>query len=74
VSAVATPARKRHADAEDGPAERPAERLFEPHGTTLEDAILELWDDLVAGRDAECPVCGDSISMIECASCGSELS
>ena len=74
MSAVATPARKRDTHVEGAPADRPAERLFEPHGTTLEDSILELWDDLVAGRDAECPVCGDSISMIECASCGSELS
>ena len=74
MSAVASPARSRDTHVEDAPADRPAERLFEPHGTTLEDSILELWDDLVAGRDAECPVCGDSISMIECASCGSELS
>ena len=74
MPAVATPTRERHEHAGDAPAERPAERLFEPHGTTLEDAILGLWDDLVAGRDAECPVCGGSISMIECADCGSELS
>ena len=74
MSAVATPTHERHDHAVDAPAERPAERLFEPRGTTLEDAILVLWDDLVAGRDAECPVCGGSISMIECADCGSELS
>jgi hypothetical protein len=74
VPAVATPTRERNDRVGDAPTERPAGRLFEPHGTTLEDAILGLWEDLVAGRDAECPVCGGSISMIECADCGSELS
>jgi hypothetical protein len=52
----------------------PAEALFEPHGTTLEDVVLGLWEDLVAGRDASCPVCHESMSMIGCSSCGSELS
>ena len=74
MSAVATPTLGPETSFEADPAERPAERLFQPHGTTLEDAILDLWEDLVAGRDAECPVCGGSISMIGCSSCGSELS
>ena len=74
MSAVATRTRERDAHSEAHPAELPDERLFEPHGATLEDAILGLWEDLVAGRDALCPVCGGSMSMIGCSSCGSELS
>ena len=74
MPAVATPSLGPDKSFEVSPDERPTERLFKPHGTTLEDAILDLWENLVAGRDAECPVCGGSISMIECADCGSELS
>jgi hypothetical protein len=73
MAAVATPARAVE-PATDEPGARPDQRLFEPHGATLEDAILGVWENLVAGRDAECPVCGGSMSMIECSSCGSELS
>jgi hypothetical protein len=73
VPAVATRPRERDAHLEHPPSEAP-ERLFEPHGTTLEDMVLGLWEDLVAGRDASCPVCRESMSMIGCSSCGSELS
>ena len=74
MPAVATRTHAREPVLEDEGPEGAAERLFEPHGTTLEDAILELWEDLVAGRDAACPVCNGSMSMIGCSSCGSELS
>jgi hypothetical protein len=50
-------------------------KLFEPRGETLEDVILGAWEALVAGRHAECPVCGGSMAMLEgCSDCGSELS
>jgi hypothetical protein len=74
VAAVATPTRGREADRAHEHEQHSDERLFEPHGTTLEDVILDLWDDLVAGRDAECPVCSAPMSMIGCTRCGSELS
>jgi hypothetical protein len=49
-------------------------RLFEPRSVTLEDAILAIWQDLVAEGRAGCPVCGGSISVEGgCAACGSEL-
>jgi hypothetical protein len=57
------------------PGAKTRPRLFEPGGTTLEDVILASWNDLVAERSAECPVCGDSMSLLSgCPSCGSELS
>jgi hypothetical protein len=74
VPAVATRTQAPETAFEDEGHEGTDERLFEPHGTTLEDAVLELWEDLVAGRDAVCPVCSGSMSMIGCSSCGSELS
>jgi hypothetical protein len=74
VPAVATRTRERDVQLGRHPGAAPAERLFEPHGTTLEDVVLGLWEDLVAGRDASCPVCHESMSMIGCSSCGSELS
>ena len=74
MPAVATPTHARETVYEDEGTMGTEERLFEPHGTTLEDAILDLWEDLVAGRDAVCPVCSASMSMIGCSSCGSELS
>jgi tRNA(Ile2) C34 agmatinyltransferase TiaS len=50
-------------------------RLFEPHGSTLEDVVLGAWEDLVAGDPAECPVCGGSMRGAGgCRSCGSDLS
>jgi hypothetical protein len=49
--------------------------LFEPGGPTLEDSILGVWEDLVAGGRAQCPVCGDSMSAAGgCEACGAELS
>jgi hypothetical protein len=51
------------------------ERLFEPGGTSLEDAVLERWDRLVADGRATCLVCGGSMSAGGgCESCGAELS
>lgn len=62
-----------------GPAEPQtegsAQRLFEPGGLTLEDVVLLAWEELVADGRAECPVCGDVLSMLDgCAGCGSDLS
>ena len=70
---------------QDAAAERPRTRqasssgarstLFEPGGTTLEDSILGVWEDLVAEGNAACPVCGDSMSAAGgCEACGAELS
>jgi hypothetical protein len=59
----------------DARAERSAQRLFEPGGLTLEDVVLGVWEELVADGRAECPVCGDAMSMLDgCAGCGSDLS
>ena len=56
-------------------AEPTAERLFEPGGLTLEDAILGVWEDLTGEGRAECPVCGGrTLAAAGCAGCGSELS
>ena len=58
----------------DATTERSA-RLFEPQGLTLEDVVLDAWEDLVAGGPAECPVCGGSMRGAGgCGSCGSDLS
>ncbi len=52
-----------------------APRMFKvPAGSTLEDKILGAWEDLGAHGQADCPVCGDSLSRQGCGSCGSELS
>lgn len=52
-----------------------AQRLFEPTGSTFEDLILGVWEDLMAGNRAECPVCGERLRVAGgCESCGSELS
>ena len=49
--------------------------LFEPGGTTLEESILGVWDELVAEGNTACPVCGDSMSAAGgCEACGAELS
>ncbi len=58
------------------PAEGSASpRLFEPGGVTLEDAVLDTWGDLLTRGEAECPVCGGSMSAVSgCDSCGAELS
>ena len=50
-------------------------RLFEPTGLTLEDVVLDAWEDLVAGGPAECPVCGGTMRAAGgCRDCGSDLS
>ena len=55
--------------------ERSAMRLFEPTGLTLEDVVLDAWEDLVAGSPAECPVCGGRLrAAAGCEACGSDLS
>jgi hypothetical protein len=69
-------------DQKAGSAEPPADsakpgpvRLFEPSGATLEDFVLEAWEDLVVQGRVECPVCGGAMSAVSgCESCGSELS
>jgi rubrerythrin len=52
-------------------------RLFEPDGSTLEDVVLRIWEDLAAEGRAVCPVCGGSMAPSAdggCPACGSELS
>ncbi len=72
MAAVAT---SEPALAEPPTAKAPAPRLFEPGGTTLEDLVLGVWDELVAEGRAECPVCGGWIApSAGCESCGAELS
>ena len=72
MAAVAT---REPALAERPPAKAPAPRLFEPGGLTLEDVVLDLWEELVTAGRAECPVCGGSIApAAKCGSCGAELS
>ena len=49
--------------------------LFEPGGTTLEDSILGVWEDLVAEGRAQCPVCAGAMDVAGgCEGCGAELS
>ena len=63
------------APAQRAVAERPAQRLFEPGGPTLEELILEAWGDLADGRGAECPLCRGRMAIAGgCSDCGSELS
>jgi hypothetical protein len=67
--------RREAACVEESQTEASRPRLFAPRGRTLEDVILGAWEDLAAGRHAECPVCGGSMSMLRgCDGCGSELS
>jgi hypothetical protein len=74
MSPVATENRQA-ALVEESQTEATRPRLSEPRGRTLEDVILGAWEALAAGRRAECPVCGGSMSMLHgCESCGSELS
>jgi hypothetical protein len=51
-----------------------APKLFQPAGSTLEDAILGAWEDLALNGRADCPVCGDTLTAHGCSGCGSELS
>ena len=61
--------------AERPPVEAPAPRLFEPGGGTLEDVVLDVWEDLCAEGRAACPVCrGSMVRAGGCESCGAELS
>jgi hypothetical protein len=73
VSAVATsPVR-----VDDPPATvRPPSRLFEPPGgeVSLEDSILDAWEDLARQGEAGCPVCGGRMQADRCDGCGSALS
>jgi hypothetical protein len=74
MSLVATRQRGHAAHApESGSAEPPAQRLFEPEGRRLEDAILATWDELVDRGRTACPVCGGEMSGAGCDACGSEL-
>ncbi len=60
-----------------GEASSPGARstLFEPGGTTLEDSILGVWEDLVADGRAQCPVCAGAMDVAGgCEGCGAELS
>jgi hypothetical protein len=60
---------------DSGSAEPPGQRLFEPQGPTLEDAILATWRELASAARAGCPVCAGELSREDgCASCGSQLS
>jgi len=51
-----------------------ADRLFEPSGSTLEDTILDAWEDLGLHGRTECPVCAGELEAAGCTTCGSELS
>jgi hypothetical protein len=58
-----------------GSAEPPVQRLFEPQGPTLEDAILATWEELASADRATCPVCAAEMTRANgCSTCGSELS
>jgi hypothetical protein len=76
MGAVATRERQPGVPALDnGSAEPPGRRLFEPEGSTLEDAILATWQELATAEHAPCPVCAAELSRAgQCASCGSQLS
>jgi hypothetical protein len=74
VSALATTSPSRGGLAERPQTERPAMRLFEPQGVTLEDTILDVWEALSAGSTAACPVCDGALTVHGCARCESELS
>jgi hypothetical protein len=74
VSAVATEGLRNPGSTEPQTGSS-AQRLFEPGGQTLEDAVLDAWEELVADGRAECPICGGAMSMLAgCEGCGSELS
>jgi hypothetical protein len=69
MTAVATRERPR-----SGSAEPPTQRLFEPQGPTLEDAILAVWNQLASTGRATCPVCSGELSRRSgCEECGAEF-
>ena len=76
MTSIATPPAEECQRHDGAPSPKP--RLFEPAGEaprTLEDAIVDAWDELAATGHAECPVCGGSLSAAGgCESCGAELS
>jgi hypothetical protein len=74
MSAVATRERS-PGRAERRSAEAPAQRLFDPSGSRLEDSILAAWQELAQEDHATCPVCsGEMTRAGGCDSCGSQLS
>jgi hypothetical protein len=75
MTAVATREREVTAPRDRGSAEPPAQRLFEPKGPTLEDAIIATWRELAGAERTACPVCSAEMSRAgTCSACGSELS
>jgi tRNA(Ile2) C34 agmatinyltransferase TiaS len=71
---VAAVAIKERADVGREATQAGEARLFEPGGVTLEDIVLEAWEDLASQGRADCPVCGDSMTVAGgCRACGSEL-
>jgi DnaJ-class molecular chaperone len=74
VAAVASPP---GAATKQAQAPRP-QALFEGGSATLEEAILGVWQELVAEGRARCPVCGDAMDAADsagaCEACGAELS
>jgi hypothetical protein len=82
VAATATAAAV-DALAERPPREGSAPRLFDSGpvasgdagARTLEDVVLDAWEDLGIKGDAECLVCGGSFGRAGvCSGCGAELS
>lgn len=77
MGAVATPARSAFVT-HPSATERPAARLFEPIRSgeaSLEDSILDVWEELTETGNAGCPVCGGRMHAAGgCGGCGSELS
>ncbi|MGH2954645.1 MAG: hypothetical protein ACRDK9_11655 [Solirubrobacterales bacterium] len=54
--------------------EVPEPRLFDAPGPSLEDRVLDVWDELVASGRARCPVCRGTLRVAGgCEDCGSEL-
>ncbi|MDX6632022.1 MAG: hypothetical protein QOG26_27 [Solirubrobacterales bacterium] len=49
--------------------------LFESKGSTLEDLVLGVWEDLEAHSQANCPVCGEEAALAAdgCSACGASL-
>jgi len=56
------------------PAPRSARGPMGKPGSTLEEMILGVWEDLAARGRAECPVCAAKITRWGCGGCGASLS